>query len=322
MSGKRETIIQWVSFLAGAVILLQIIFILTRGESFCLNESCRLVEKLTTISPLYINLAGLLYFTALFGASRSFRNRSRTSLNPTFFLLILGLAVEGVLLSYQIFVIKTYCPYCFVIFTIIFGLNLLCGWQLLRFSIPLFVAVLASFAMLNFSPASILAHRSETLAAGTYAVKECANPLEKLYFFFSADCPHCKKVLAVLENCNNCEFHFNPIDTNQSLDIAGLTYNESYNPSLNRVVLSLLNITTIPVLLVQNQNGLTFIKGEESIVSFVSQACFSNQGEVGQDAPLPDNAQGTHDFDGQEGECIIELECSDNPDPGQSPYTP
>jgi len=320
MPGKRDTIIQWTSLLAGGFIALQIAFILAQGEAFCLNDGCRVVEKLTIIPPLYINLAGLLYFIVLFSASRWSWVRSGTSIDRPRLLLLLGLAVEGVLLNYQIFVIQTFCSYCLVILTIIVVLNLLCGWQQIRFAVPLFAAMIASFAALNFSPASLLALKSQTLASGTYAVKKCAEPVKQLYFFFSADCPHCKNVLAVLENCNSCEFHFNPIDKNQVLAIPGLEYTPSYSPSLNRVVLSILNISTIPVLLVQNQDGLTFIKGEESINRFVSQTCFRQEQEISIDAPLSVIPEEINIYDKQEGECAIEVECPDEPAPTQSPY--
>jgi len=317
MSGKRETIIQWGSFLAGIFIALQIVFIISKGEAFCLNDGCRVVEKLTVVPPLYINLAGLLYFTVLFCVSRRSRRsksgRSGTGLDHPHLLLLLGLAVEGVLLSYQLFVIRTLCSYCLVIFAVILVLNILRGWQQIRYGVPLFGVMLASFAVLNFSPASLLALRSENLASGTYAVKRCAVPTRKLYFFFSSDCPHCKNVLKVLENCNSCEFHFNPIDANQTLGISELEYSPSYSPSLNRLVLSMLNISTIPVLLVQNQDGLTFIKGEESIIRFVGQVCFKEQ-EISTDTNLPEEQEGMNFLEEQEGECAIEVECPDDPE--------
>ncbi len=322
MSPKRNTIIQWASLLAGAFIVLQIFFILAKGEAFCLNDGCSVVDKLTTIPPLYINLAGLLYFAALFSSNRWAGSGSRQGLDRTCLLLLLGLAVEGVLLSYQIFVIRTFCSYCLVIFSIIALLNLLCGWKLLRLSIPLFAVMLASFALLNFSPASLVALRSETLASGTYAVKRCSFPAQRLYFFFSADCPHCKNVLAVLEDCNGCEFHFNPIDKNQTIAFAELEYNSSYNPSLNRVILSLLNISTIPVLLVQNNDGLTFIKGEEAIIRYVNRACRGNEEESTIELPLFDDPGTTNFYEEQEGECDIELECPDTTETTQSPYSP
>ena len=319
MSGKRDTIIQWVSLIAGGLITLQIGYILSRGEAFCLNDGCRVVEKLTAIPPLYINIAGLLYFILLFSTSRWSEVRSGNRLEQPRLLLLLGLAVEGVLLSYQIFVIQIFCSYCLAIFAIILLLNILCGWQQILFGLPLFSATVASFAVLNFSPASLLALRSDTLASGTYAVKKCAAPAKKLYFFFSSDCPHCKNVLALLENCNNCEFHFNPIDKNQTLAIPELEYTPSFNPSLNRVVLSILNISTIPVLLVQNNDGLTFIKGEESINRFVSRTCFRQEQDQSSDSSLYNVPAEMNLYDEQEGECAIEVECPDETDTPQRP---
>jgi uncharacterized membrane protein len=320
MFSKRNSIIQWVSLLAGVFIALQIISILFEGEVFCLNEGCRVVEKLTVIPPLYINLAGFFYFIVLFAVSRRSTTRLSTSFDQPRLLLLLGLAVEGILISYQLFVIQTFCIYCLVVFSIIVILNILCGWQQIRFAAPLFAAMLATFAVLSFSPATLLALRNETLASGTYGVRKCEVPAKKLFFFFSADCPHCKNVLSVLENCNSCEFHFNPIDKNQTLAVSGLELTPSYSPALNRVVLSMLNITTIPVLLVQNQDGLTFIKGEESIIRFVSQACFHQEQDVSTDAPLYDEPEGMNFFDEQEGECAIEVDCTDESEPLQSPF--
>jgi hypothetical protein len=306
MPGKRHTIIQWFSLLAGALIALQIVLIVARGEAFCFNEGCRVVEKLTIIPPLYINLAGLLYFIILFIVSRRSRGLGQNGLDLTAWLLLLGLAAESVQLSYQLFAIRTFCSYCLGIFSIIVVLNLLYGWRQIRVGIPVFGAVIAAFAAFNFSPASLLALRSETFASGTYAIRKCAVPAKQLYLFFSSDCPHCQKVLSVLENCNSCEFHFNPIDQPRPLVFPELEYTPSYSPALNRVILSMLDITTIPVLLVKNQDGLTFIKGEGNIIRFVSQACFLPEQGLSTAPPLYDDQQ---EMNGKEEECVIEEEC-------------
>ncbi len=39
--------------------------LLARGQAICFNEGCRIVEGLTRVSPLYINLAGLGFFLAV-----------------------------------------------------------------------------------------------------------------------------------------------------------------------------------------------------------------------------------------------------------------
>jgi uncharacterized membrane protein len=251
MASRQNRFIQWTSLCAGAIIALQIGIILFQGEPFCLNDGCRIVEKLTVIPPLYINISGLSFFLVLFVVSRWF-SKMDSLLDLPRVLLLLGLMVEGVLVSYQLFVIQTFCSYCLIIFSIIVALNILYGWRQVIIALPLFSAVVVAFTVLNFSPAALLALRGETLASGTYAVKKCDTPAKQLYFFFSSDCPHCKNVLSVLENCNNCEFHFNPIDKNQVLAMPDLEYSPYYSHSLNRLVLSMLNITTIPVLLLQN----------------------------------------------------------------------
>lgn len=322
MAGKQNSIIQWTSLFAGGIIALQTAIILFKGEAFCLNDGCRIVEKLTIISPLYINISGLLFFLLLYLACRWFKKKDGFLDIPRL-LLLLGLMVEAVLVSYQFFVIQTFCSYCLIIFFIIVALNILYGRQQVLVAVPLFSAVVAAFGVLNFNPAALLALRGETLASGTYAVKKCATPAKQLYFFFSSDCPHCKNVLSVLENCNNCEFHFNPIDKNQALAMPDLVYSPSYSPSLNRVVLSMLNITTIPVLLAQNHDGLTFIKGEESIIAFVSRACFQEEQAISIDPAFYDAPGGMNLYEEgeNEGECAIEVEeCPEEPGLMQSPY--
>ena len=62
------------SFLALAAALLtaaQSAFILLRGDAFCLNEGCRVVEDLTRVPPLAVNLAGLVFFLTLFFGLRA-----------------------------------------------------------------------------------------------------------------------------------------------------------------------------------------------------------------------------------------------------------
>ena len=308
MMHKQKAIIQWSSVLACGIIALQIAIILVKGEAFCLNDGCRIVENLSKIPPISLNICGLLFFFVLFIACRWFTRKDKFLDLPRLLLLV-GLMVEGVLFSYQFLVIHSYCSYCLLIFFIVVALNIIAGLPQVLLGLPLFCAVVAAFAVLNFSPALLLALKSETLVSGTYAVKKCDAPAKKLYFFFSSECPHCKNVLKVLENCNNCEFHFNPIDKNQTLALPDLVFSASYSPSLNRVVLSLLNIDTIPVLLVHNPDGLSFIKGDEKIIDFVSQACFRTKLGISTD---PDANGASEDSDlprnEKDEECTIDVE--------------
>jgi len=312
----QEKIMQWVALLACGVIALQVAIIAIKGEALCLNEGCGIVEQLTTIPSLFFNLLGLVYFLAVFFFCRWCRPA------PAFdwlrLLLLVGLTAEGVLVGYQVFVAQTLCSYCLVIFSFIVLLNILYGRYQLLMGGALFLAVLASFALLNFGPA-LLTLQNQSLASGTFAVKRCVEPAKKLYFFFSAECPHCQSVLKALENCNSCEFHFNPIDRIQSLAIPELEYSSAYNPALNRLILALLQIQTIPVLLVQHQDGLNFIKGEQSIIRFISQACFREDPILYMDSSQYEEPEDISVYDEQEGDCTIQVEC---PDPVSEPASP
>ena len=306
-------IMQWSALLACAIIAVQISLIFFSGRALCLNDGCGIAEKLTTVAPVYLNLSGFAYFLAVFWACRRFRPRTSPAFDWLRLLLLIGLAVEGVLVSYQVFVIHALCSYCLIIFSFIVLLNILYGRQQIFLGIPLFASVLTAFTILNFGP-TLLTLQNQTLISGTHAVKKCAQPIKQLYFFFSADCPHCKNVLKALENCNSCEFHFNPIDKINSLSIPELEYTPAYNPALNRLILSLVNIQTIPVLLVQNPDGLTFIKGEKNIIRFISQTCFREELQLYLDSSLYSDTQGISIYDEQQGECNIQLDC---PDPEQ-----
>lgn len=303
--------IQWCCLLACTIIIGQIATILLTGKAFCLNEGCSIAEQLTTVAPIYLNITGLVYFLATFILCRL---RLRKDFLPDFdlikLLLLSGMAVEGVLLSYQLFVIHTVCSYCLIILSCIVLLNILYGKEQMAVGIPIFFAILTSFIFLNFGP-TLLTLQNQTLSAGTAAIRKCALPSKQLYFFFSTDCAHCKNVLKALENCNSCEFHFNPVDKMQSLAIADLEYSPDYNPALNRLLLSLVDIQTIPVLLVRNPDGMTFIRGEENIIHFISQACFRQEKQLYMDSSLNSSPEGMSVYDAQQGECNIQRECPD-----------
>ncbi|MGD9350019.1 MAG: hypothetical protein PVF71_10205, partial [Desulfobacterales bacterium] len=67
MAGKTKfKIMRLVAVGTGTMIALQIAIQLTTGSILCPNAGCKLVEHLTTISPLYLNILGLIYFLVLF----------------------------------------------------------------------------------------------------------------------------------------------------------------------------------------------------------------------------------------------------------------
>jgi len=313
MAANKNRVIRILAFLACAVTAFQIGAALYRGEVLCLNEGCKIVEQLTNVPPVFFNLAGFLYFLTLALLCRREPVRSPFDINWLQVLLLAGLVMEGVLVGYQVFVVKQICSYCFFIFLTIAVLNLLYGGRQLLLGTVLFLAVFSAFPMLNFGP-TLLALRNETIDSGSFAVKRCETPLKQAYFFFSSDCPHCQNVLEALKSCNSCEFSFNPVDRIESLGMPDLVYKADYDPMLNRLILSLLDIETIPVLLVRNPDGFNIIKGEGSIIRFISQACFRKETVRYLDYSQKNKQDGISVFTEQEGECNIQLDC---PEPAE-----
>jgi len=277
----------------------QTILIIVRGETFCLNQGCRLVEGLTVISPFYFNILGLAYFQTVFWLS--IITRSRSTAKPILrIILYSGLMAEGILLGYQIFVAHSFCSYCLLVFFLVIVLNGLVGLRELTIGVILILAQLVVFSLLKFD-ATKNSLQGLTLDDGTYAVKSCSDPVKQLYLIFSEDCPHCRNIIRALEDCSRCEFHFNPTKRIKRDLLPGLIPKKMYSPKINIIALKILGIDTIPILIVKNYDGLTFIKGEQNIINYIQNSCF-------QGAPLVDkNLQNL--FNPDEGTCSINGGC-------------
>jgi hypothetical protein len=266
------------SLLASIVVGGQSALIVLQRELFCPNEGCRIMEGLTIVRPLYVNLLGLAYFQAVFWTSFITRTRPKAE-SFLRLLLICGVAAEGSLLGYQAFVAHAFCWYCICVFLMVLGLNTLAGWQQLIVTVSLIAAHGFVFSLLTFTP---LKNGSceLTLDQGTFAVRTCSTPVKRIYLIFSEHCPHCENVIEALEGCSRCEFHFNPISRIDPARFPGLVKSSSYLPEINVHTLKILGISTIPVLIVENQDGLTFIRGEQNIISYVKNTCFQDTGSL------------------------------------------
>ena len=92
---------QSLALLASLLIAAQMGYTLYQGNPFCLNDGCRVVERLTRVSPLVFNLAGFFFFQAVDWGLRSSRYELRQLPQFVKTLLLAGLAVEGVLLEVE-----------------------------------------------------------------------------------------------------------------------------------------------------------------------------------------------------------------------------
>lgn len=309
MTERRSKLISAVSFAASILIVIQILVILFRGEAACLNQGCKIVENLITIPPLYFNLVGFFYFQAVCWLFFLARRKGNLLMDLSRLLLLTGVAAESVLIAYQIYVAGALCAYCLILFAIVLLLNALAGWKQCIAGISILSGILLISSLLSYGPTALLS-KQQTINSGTYGTRTCISPQKELYLFFSADCPHCKNVIQALEACSSCNFHFNPIEKLDDFDLKGTQRTASYDPELNKLLLKLLGIDSIPVLLEKNQSGFSIIKGEKQIIRYIQQACYladpllylDSKGQSSQD-PIP--------VFSEEGECSLNIECEE-----------
>lgn len=307
MTARNSKLISAISFAASILIVIQILIIVFRGEAACLNQGCKIVENLITIAPLYFNLVGFFYFQAVCWLFFLARRKGNLLVDLSRLFLLTGAAAEGLLIAYQIYVAEALCAYCLILFAIVLLLNALAGWKQGIAAISILSGIILISSMLSYGPTALLS-KQQTINSGTYGTRTCANPKKELYLFFSADCPHCKNVIQALEGCSSCNFHFNPIEKLADFDLKGTKRTASYDPELNKLLLKLLGIDSIPVLLEKNQSGFSIIKGEKQIIHYIEQACYladpllylDSGGQSSQD-PIP--------VFSEEGECSLNIEC-------------
>ena len=270
--GVKRALAVTLSLLGALGAAIQAALLYSSGKAICLNEGCRVIEGLTRVPPLFINLAGLGFFLA--AAVLGWRAPASRFVQRLLGLLLLaGIAAEGVLFSFQLFVAKAFCAWCLAVFALVALLNLLAGTRQAFRAAAVFAASLAVFSVLSFGVIQPPAG-GRALDGGTYGVRSCAAPAKQVYLVFSSSCPHCAEVLRTLESCNSCNFHFNPIDQITGLDLPGVERSTSYDPGVNRGLLALLGIEEVPVLLVPGPEGMSIIRGEKRILAYIRAECF------------------------------------------------
>ncbi len=245
--------------------------IIFKGDTVCLNEGCKIVESLTTVSPLVFNLTGCGFFFSLFVCFWLVRFGSAIMLGLVRLLLLAAMAAEGVLLSFQHYVAQVFCSYCLIIFTIVFLLNLLLGLRHLFRGVVLLVAVVVAFSALKFSNPREQAVVG--IEAGVYGVLEREKRHPDLYLFFSATCPHCEEVMETIDEEFICSINFNPVSEVESIPVEGSRINAEYAPQVNRKVLKAAGFNEIPVLMVKGEGEVSFLAGKKRIADYLDKQC-------------------------------------------------
>jgi uncharacterized membrane protein len=307
-SDTPTRIIRWIALLGGTLTATQAGINWITGEGVCPNAGCRVVERLTTVPPLMLNLVGLAFFLLIFLIARPSRNRDRRDGGLLGLVLVSGLAFEAVLFAYQVFVAGALCSYCLTILALVVAMNLLCGVRQGVVAGAVSAAVVLPFSVLIFMPVGA-GGQPTSLKTAAYARKSCSSPTKEIYLIFSADCPHCQNVIDTLSECNSCDLYLNPIGAAVDLSLDGLEPNSGFSPEINRFVLNALGIDSVPVLLAREADGYRVIKGEKRIVTYVRGACFTQNPVLYYDrtSHMPDQEISVFTEDG--GECSVAIDC-------------
>jgi uncharacterized membrane protein len=306
---RNYKIMRITALTASILIAIQVTASLLSGSILCPNSGCEVVESLTTISPQLLNVWGFIFFQIVFWLLYIRKTKLLNQIDLLGLLLIAGLAFETALLAYQIFIAHALCSYCLVIFAFVIVLNLLYGRSQTAAGIAVSAAILISFSVLTFFPTGAQS-QTYSLKEAAYAVKSCSSPTKEVYLIFSSDCPHCQNVIQTLNNCNSCDLYLNPIDNLSLLNMDELERIQSFSPEINRLVLSVLGIDSVPVLVVKTAGSYRFIRGERRIINFIERACFTQDNVLYLENSLYSEDKEITVLTEQEEECSVEIDCN------------
>jgi uncharacterized membrane protein len=293
---------------ASVITAFQAVINLLTGSSICPNAGCKVVESLTSIPPLYLNSLGFIFFQVVFWLLGNLKSKPANGRYLVGSILLCGLAFESALLGYQLFVAQSLCSYCLLILFFVIMLNILYGTRQMAVGVAISAAVVISFSIMALFPASA-GSQKYSLKNASYGLKSCASPTKEIYLIFSSDCPHCQQVIESLNNCNSCDLYLNPIDNISSLNIVGLEKNKSFSPGVNRLILEIFGIDSVPVLVVKDDESYRFVRGENRILNFIRRACFTHDEVLYFDkSPAAADKEITV-LTEEDEECSVEIDC-------------
>lgn len=294
--------------------IVQFFFLLWGNDGICLNDSCKIVDSYTTISPLLFNVAGFLFFQLIFWGARFVREPSGWRFQLLRLFLLGALAAEAVLFCFQVLVIGMLCSYCLMILVLVVLLNILAGWRQVIAGAAVVAAIGIAFTSLQFAGAG--GNLVQKLDEGTYAVLRGNSEQQKQYLFFSATCPHCEEVIASLGQKPGA-VSFNPVDRVDSFPLDRAEKNIQYTPAINARLLKSLGIEQVPTLLIVKRSEYRILTGavaiEEYFVSPASADGMSGASSMSMQSPVPPGVSGQSQsylqVPGTTDTCTVGQEC-------------
>jgi uncharacterized membrane protein len=306
-----------VSLLASLLTAFQALLILLRGNGLCFNDGCRIVDSLTSVPPLAFNIMGFLFFQAIFWGLLLERKNPGWPLKTVRALALAGMASEGVLISFQLFITEAFCAYCLIIFALIVLLNISLGFRQITYASAIFTVVLLTFSSLQLESAE--SAEGISLDKGTYGMRPASQPGPQLHLFFSSTCLHCENIIETLKARKSCEVRFQPIDEIRSLDFPGLEPAPAYSSAANRSFLKSLGIEEIPVLVAKDSSGIRVLKGEQPIREYLDQNCREESStSIESSSQSSSEVQGYLSQPEQDDTCSVSADCPPSPAPANS----
>lgn len=304
-----------VALLGSIITLIQIFLLASNRETICFNEGCQIVDSLTAVPPLYINIAGFAFFQLVFWGLWVARNNEKV-LQYVKVLLLGGLAAEGVLIAFQQLIAQIFCSYCLIIFSMVIILNVLAGFsQILRGGM-VFFAVLIGFFSLRFEAGAD--NPLQDLDKGTFAVIEGDNRAKR-YLFISSTCKYCEKVVESLNDTNDCGVRFNPVDTIVEFEYDSAQRMESYDVDVNKKLLKAIGLNQIPVLVVVTEAGFQVVTGAGAIEQHLLESCGQKQNvEVSPGYQSSTPHSGFDFLSPTDESCAVDTDCEDLLPPQQA----
>lgn len=307
---KRTDLMRFIALIASIGVAVQIAITLYTGTGFCPTQGCKIVEALTLIQPLWVNLLGLFFFQAVFWSMKMLKDKTFFNIDPVGLILLGGFIFDAVLLAYQMFVVRAFCLYCLTVFGFVLVLNVMYGRRQAARGLTALAVVLFSFSILSFAPGGG-EPKIFSLKTAAWGVRSCSAPTKEVYLIFSSTCPHCQKVIQSLNQCNSCDLYLNPIDNIAALNLEGVERIATFAPQTNRHMLELLDLDTIPVLVSKSPDSYDIIRGEQNILNYLGRACFTDEDVLYLDNPINSGEQGITVFSGESGECAVTIDCPD-----------
>lgn len=308
-----------VAFLASLLTAVQAYLIYHGKQGICFNDGCAVVDSLTTVSPFYFNIAGLIYFQLLFWSFLWGREKDDYQQKFARLLLQAGLGAEAVLIYFQYNIATVFCSYCLIVFSFIFLLNLLSGVKQLLRAVVVFAAVFVACMSLQFKAGGA---DGGSLIKGSVAVVAKADKTNHV-LVFSKTCPHCEKVIESLRENNTCSIMFNPLERIDDFNFPGATMAEQYDPKINISFLRRIGIGQIPLLMTRQKDEILFLIGEKKIMDYVDANCREQSGIEKDDSQAPAELTGQSHVSASwpiaaqagekyDSECATDADCSQN----------